>query len=109
MMRKQLDESDRIAPLVRRDSVARPTLVHGDLNTFNLLVDSASGRLTALPDFDLTHVASPADEFFYSFRTLGWLLVGPFETGDEPLLRKCLLRQFDKTTPPTCDGHGKVN
>ncbi|KAI1426826.1 hypothetical protein F5Y12DRAFT_739836 [Xylaria sp. FL1777] len=132
MMRRQLDESDSssllqgwrgdgrlrdrldrflaegIAPLVRRNSVARPTLIHGDFNTFNMLVDPASGRLTALLDFDLSHVASPAEEFFYSFRTLGSLLAGPFETGDELLLRKCLLEGFDET-PLTYDGHGKVN
>ncbi|KAI3333900.1 hypothetical protein F4824DRAFT_502602 [Ustulina deusta] len=42
----------------------------------DLLVDSASGRLPALLNFDLSRVASPAEGYFYSFRILGSLLVG---------------------------------
>ncbi|EHL03113.1 hypothetical protein M7I_0805 [Glarea lozoyensis 74030] len=77
--------------VVIENSVARQTLVHGDFNTFNMLFDPSSNLLTALLDFDLSHIATPADEYFYSFRTLGALLAGPFEPGDEGQLRQYLL------------------
>jgi hypothetical protein len=78
---------------------------------FNMLFDPASNSLTALLDFDFAHIASPADEYFYSFRTLGMLLVGPFEEGDEGRLRKCLLDGFAGNIPPESerDGKGRVN
>ncbi|KAG9228693.1 kinase-like domain-containing protein [Amylocarpus encephaloides] len=88
-----------IAKRVVENSVARQTLVHGDFNTFNMLFDPTSNRLTALLDFDLSHIATPADEYFYSFRTVGALLTGPFEEGDEGQLRQCLLYGFEGNVP----------
>jgi hypothetical protein len=32
-----------------------------------MLFDPLSNRLTALLDFDLSHIATPADEYFYSY------------------------------------------
>jgi hypothetical protein len=72
-----------------------------------MLFDPISNRLTALLDFDLSHIATLADEYFYSFRTVGALLAGPFEEGDEGQLRRCLLDGFDGNVP---DQNGrKVN
>jgi hypothetical protein len=64
-----------------------------------MLFDPASNRLTALLDFDFSHIATPADEYFYSFRTVGALLAGPFEKGEEGQLRQYLLNGFDETIP----------
>lgn len=69
------------------------------VDTFNMLFDPVSNRLTAVLDFDFSHVATPADEYFYSFRTVGALLAGPFEEGEEERLRHYLLNGFDETTP----------
>lgn len=107
-----------IAKQVVENSIARQTLVHGDfsksmsescngkstqadhpLDTFNMLFNPTSNRLTALLDFDLSHIATPADEYFYSFRTVDALLAGPFEEGDEGQLRRCLLDGFDENIP----------
>lgn len=76
---------------------------------FNMLFDPSSNRVTALLDFDFSHVASPADEYFYSFKTFGALLAGPFEEGDEGLLRTCLLEGFDGKVPLESNGKGRVN
>ncbi|OAA61232.1 Aminoglycoside phosphotransferase [Niveomyces insectorum RCEF 264] len=52
----------------------RQTLVHGDFDLHNVLVDPQTHRITALPDFQFGHVAAAADEYFYSFARLGALL-----------------------------------
>lgn len=115
--------TNRIAKRVVENSVARQTLMHGDyskslselyngkfiqaeytLDTFNMLFDSTSSRLTALLDLDLSHIASPAGEYFYSFRTVGALLVGYFEEGDEGQLCRCLLDGFDGNVSARNDG-----
>ncbi|KAK2758250.1 hypothetical protein FQN54_004095 [Arachnomyces sp. PD_36] len=111
-----------IEECVVRNSTPRQTLVHGDysefariayfkstqadhtLDTFNMLFDPKSNRLTALLDFDLAHIATPADEYFYSFRTVGALLVGPFEEGEYGQLRQYLLDGFDGTIPTQIGG-----
>ncbi|KAI1176681.1 hypothetical protein F4777DRAFT_247034 [Nemania sp. FL0916] len=101
--------AEGIVPLVRGNSVARQTLVHGDLDTCNLLVDPFSENLTAILDFELSHVASPAEEYFYSLTNLGSMLAGPFDDNpDEVHLRKCLLEGFDKIDPSS-DASGKIN
>lgn len=68
------------------------------------MYDETSNRLTGLLDFDFFHIATPADEYFYSFRTVGALLAGPFEPGDEGKLRKYLLDGFDGDVPSESDG-----
>lgn len=67
---------------------------------FNMLFDPTTNRLTALLDFDLSFIGSPADEYFYSLRTVGSLLVGPFEEGEFGDLRRCLLHGFDGDALP---------
>jgi hypothetical protein len=123
-LRNRLEQfaASGIKERVLENSVARQTLVHGDfskstelhnrkpilahhtIDTFNMLFDPTSNRLTALVDFDLSHIATPADEYLYSFRTLGALLASPLEPGDEGQLRQCLLYGFDGNVP---DENGK--
>ncbi|KAI0202967.1 hypothetical protein F4808DRAFT_458198 [Astrocystis sublimbata] len=103
--------AEGIVPLVRDNSVARQTFVHGDLDTYNMLVDPISSKLTAILDFELSHIASPAEEYFYSLTNLGSMLAGPFDdNADEILLRKCLLEGFDKVDDTSSDDEGgKIN
>lgn len=75
---------------------------------FNMLYDPATREVTALLDCEFAYIGSPADEYFYSFRTFGSLLAGPFEEGDEGRLRKCLLDGFDGNVPAESDGKGRV-
>ncbi|KAK4442929.1 kinase-like domain-containing protein [Podospora aff. communis PSN243] len=73
----------------------RPTLVHADLDLHNLLFDPPTNTITALIDFDFSHVASQADEYFYSLDTLHSLVFPP--TIDDPSmvsLRNALLHGF---------------
>lgn len=60
----------------------------------NILFDNNTNRITALLDWDFSHVASAADEYFYSFQSIH-SLVAP-TTGETSLdkLRECLLRGF---------------
>jgi hypothetical protein len=79
------------------------------IDTYNLLVDSVSGNLTAVLDFELSHVASPAEEYFYSLTNLRSMLASSFDNNlDEILLRKCLLEGFDKINFSS-DVGGKIN
>lgn len=74
---------------------------------FNMLYDAATNRITALLDYDLAHVATPADEYFCSLRGFGFLVIGPFEDdADENQLRKCLLEGFEGNAPPSADDGG---
>ncbi|KAI1811753.1 hypothetical protein GGS20DRAFT_592564 [Poronia punctata] len=64
-------------------------------------------NLTAILDFDLSHIASPAEEYFYSLTNLGSMLGGSFDDNpDEILLRKCLLEGFDKVDNTSGGGEG---
>lgn len=66
---------------------------------FNMLFDVESNRLTALLDFDFSHVATPADEYFYSMGLLGHILLGPLEEGPMQQWVKCLLNGCDGNMP----------
>ncbi|KAK0709494.1 hypothetical protein B0T26DRAFT_678903 [Lasiosphaeria miniovina] len=97
----QQDEEGGIAQKVRDNSVPRQTLVYGDSDMFNMLHDAAANRTTALLDYDFAHVATPADEYFYSLG-FGFLVIGPLEDdADENQLRKCLLEGFKGNAPPS--------
>lgn len=76
---------------------------------FNVLFEPSSNHVTALLDFDFSHIASPADEYFHSFRTFGALLAGSFEQGDEGLLRTSLLQGFYGKVLSEPDVKGRVN
>jgi hypothetical protein len=47
--------------------------------------------ITALLDFDFAHIASPIDEYLYSFQSLSSILVGAHEKGDMGKLQQYLL------------------
>ncbi|KAK9427749.1 kinase-like domain-containing protein [Lipomyces doorenjongii] len=98
-LRKRLDIfhhratiEDLLKPLEDR----RRTLIHGDLDLQNILIDPTTLHLTALLDFDFSHIASPADEFFYSFSLVHGILTGPFEEAEMELLRAAQLHGFAK-------------
>ncbi|KAK9426447.1 putative Aminoglycoside phosphotransferase domain-containing protein [Seiridium unicorne] len=109
-LRERLDRLARdqggIAKIVEENSVQRPTLVHGDFDIFNMLFDNESYCLTALLDFDFVHVATPAEEFFYSMASLGHLLLGPLEEGEEQQWVKYLLGEGDESLATKEDGEG---
>lgn len=60
----------------------------------NILFDPDTFKVTALLDFDFTHIASPSDEFFYSFPDFHGIVPGPFEREDLLQLRKAQLNSF---------------
>ncbi|THZ77721.1 hypothetical protein D6C85_01493 [Aureobasidium pullulans] len=68
---------------------------HGDqgfgglrIGAENILIDPGTLHITGLLDFDFSHIASPADEYFYSFPSFCGLVPGPFEDEDLQLLRR---------------------
>lgn len=110
-LRDRLDKlaaSVGIAKIAAENSVNRPTLVHGDFDIFNMLFDVESNRLTALLDFDFAHVATPADEYFYSMGMLGYILLGPLEEGPEKQWVKCLVQGCEGNIPATKEERGHV-
>ena len=70
---------------------------------YNVLFDPETNRLTAILDFERGHIASQADEYFFSFPHLGALLMAPVprrNRGDEVDLRDCLLHGFPGESVP---------
>lgn len=63
----------------------------------NLLFDARTNRLTALLDWDFSHVASAADEYFYSFDSIHGLVAPRINEDSRDALRQCLLHGFDVT------------
>ncbi|KAK9320838.1 kinase-like domain-containing protein [Lipomyces orientalis] len=104
-LRKRLEnfhQSGAIVDLLGQLQNRRPTLVHGDLDLQNLLIDPTTLRITGLLDFDFSHIASSADEFFYSFPLIHGILTGPFENPEQESLRLAQLNGFSGVgeTPP---------
>lgn len=60
----------------------------------NLLFDPETHRITGLLDFAFSHIASAADEYFYSFEKIQGLLFPP---GVNDTLRHNILHGFDET------------
>ncbi|KAI3325201.1 kinase-like domain-containing protein [Xylariaceae sp. AK1471] len=52
------------------------TIIHADFTTDNVLYDPATGRITALLDYDFASILHPAYEFFRSFNSTGGRLSG---------------------------------
>lgn len=63
----------------------------------NILIDPGTLQITGLLDFDFSHIASPADEYFYSFPSFCGLVPGPFEDEDLQLLRRYQTEGFPST------------
>lgn len=63
----------------------------------NILFDPETLQVTALLDYDFTHIASTADEFFYSFMDFHGLVPGPSEDPQMESLRLAQLNGFSDT------------
>ncbi|KAJ5526499.1 hypothetical protein N7513_010658 [Penicillium frequentans] len=74
------------------------TLIHGDFDIHNILIDLDSLQITALLDFDFSHVSFVAEEFLYSFLFIHGLLMGPIEEDEYVALRKAQLQGFQNDT-----------
>ncbi|KAK5656969.1 hypothetical protein OQA88_3492 [Cercophora sp. LCS_1] len=77
----------------------RQTLVHGDFDLQNLLYDPLTKRITALLDFDFSHVGSQADEYFYSFALESYIVPPPICPEPEKTVRTRLLDGFKGALP----------
>ncbi|KAK9313394.1 hypothetical protein V1524DRAFT_417268 [Lipomyces starkeyi] len=77
-MRARLDKffAEGLDQVLTKISEDRPTLIHGDFCLPNLLFDKSSFRLTAVLDFDFSHIGSPISEWLFSFWDLGGILPG---------------------------------
>ncbi|GAB1214009.1 hypothetical protein ATERTT37_003165 [Aspergillus terreus] len=99
-LRERLDKfaAKGVEELFKRVSIPnRKTLVHG---TQNVLVDPKTYQITGLLDLEFSQVASPLEEYLYSFHDVHGLLPGAHTT-DEGLLalRKALLHGFPNPLP----------
>lgn len=75
-------------------------IVHADFTPDNLLYDPATGRITALLDYDFSSIQHPAYEFLRSFGTNGGPLTGWSADPDAAALRSAKLTgQFPSPLP----------
>ncbi|KAI1149491.1 kinase-like domain-containing protein [Nemania diffusa] len=58
------------------ESKQNRSIIHADFTTDNILYDPATGRITALLDYDFASILHPAYEFFRSFNSTGGRLSG---------------------------------
>jgi len=72
--------SKGLPSLMEKLTDQRPTLIHADFDPNNMLYDKETMTITALLDFDFSHIASPVDEYFYSFYTIHGILGGHHDT-----------------------------
>ncbi|KAJ5986157.1 hypothetical protein N7451_010522 [Penicillium sp. IBT 35674x] len=82
--------------LGKTEKAASLTLIHGDFDIHNMLIDPDSLQITALLDFDFSHISFAVEEFLYSFFFIHGLLVGPIEEDEYIALRKAQLEGFQK-------------
>ncbi|THY96824.1 hypothetical protein D6C95_05086 [Aureobasidium pullulans] len=94
---QRFSTSGGFANLLAHTGDIQPTLVHGDFGAENILIDPGTLQITGLLDFDFSHIASPADEYFYSFPSFCGLVPGPFEDDDLQLLRRYQTEGFPIT------------
>ncbi|KAJ5699195.1 hypothetical protein N7493_012103 [Penicillium malachiteum] len=101
------DQSGGFVKLLSSYHEFRPALVHGDISLENVLFDPETLKVTALLDYDFTQIASPADEYFYSFLQFHGLVIGPLEDAEMENLRLALLNGFkDKSLyDAAAEGH----
>lgn len=118
-LRARIDEfvTNGFKPLIERISEPqlRRTLVHGDfgksdsaqcrsvslyllnvLDIHNILYDPETNDITAVLDFQFSHVASAGDEYFYSLDRIQGLVSPPVQSGSKMLLREYLLHGFEE-------------
>lgn len=70
----------------------------------NILFDQESNHLTAIQDFDFSHVASLVDEYFCFLHSIYSLLTGPLEGEEFKTLRMAQLSGFTTTTFAPAEG-----
>jgi hypothetical protein len=75
----------------------------------NILIDPETHRITGLLDFDFSHIASQADECFYSFMDFGGLVPGPFEGGELERLRDYQIQGYPDSPSVEESENGPVN
>ncbi|KAJ0116818.1 hypothetical protein J7T55_009969 [Diaporthe amygdali] len=103
-LRAKLDDfisSPAIAKVLARGRVDanHRVLTHGDFTMNNMLYDPATGRISALLDFDWAAVAHPAHEFFSGLHDLQ----GGTHPGDAALQSAVLTGDFNTTTAAADD------
>lgn len=116
-LRARIDKfvTNGFKPLIEKVSEPRPrqTLVHGDFgksgpgrhqsvslqvlnvtDIHNILYNPETNDITAVLDFQFSHIASAADEYFYSFDRIQGLVSPPVQSGNKKPLREYLLHGF---------------
>lgn len=132
--RERIEELADTMLMGRYDSerALRPTIVHGDfgklsdcnestpknknadlvcfLDTHSILFDPQSNRITGLLNYDLSHIGSQADEYFFSLMSLHSLVTGPVhDDPDAYMLRFSLLHGHDQLRGELSPSSGLVN
>lgn len=68
--------------------------------THNVLIDPETLQVTALLDFEFCQIATPVEEYLYSFYDINCILPGPHTTDDGlAVLRTSLLHGFPTPLP----------
>ncbi|KAH8590718.1 kinase-like domain-containing protein [Bisporella sp. PMI_857] len=84
-----------VLKLLDEFKLTSPTAVHGDFDLQNILFDKDTLEITALLDFEFSHIGSPLDEYFWSFNSIHGLLPGLEH--DEAAMRAALLSAFSSS------------
>ncbi|KAK4170908.1 hypothetical protein QBC36DRAFT_250527 [Triangularia setosa] len=86
-------------------------VVHCDFSPTNILFDEASGRITALIDYDFSWISHPSYEFLRSFDGLGGQFRGwsSDEESQEAALRDTKLHGFPVSLPSTTESDSGVD
>jgi hypothetical protein len=82
----------------------RQTIVHGEFHLVNMLFDPETLQITALLDYDFAHVASPLDEYLWSFPDVHGLLAGM--DNDDQALKILQLEGFIREPDEVIKGLG---
>ncbi|KAH6651534.1 hypothetical protein BKA67DRAFT_571159 [Truncatella angustata] len=104
--RLEMFRAEGMGDILAKVTDKTPTLVHGDFDLLNMMFDPATNTITGLLDFDFAHIASPADEFFYSFGETRGLVTAIFEEKIEVIkLRQFLIgeAELSQLAPPLVD------
>jgi len=91
--------SSGISKILETIAPKRQTLIHGDFDLQNILFDASNMKITGLLDFDFSSIASPADEYFYSFLSIHGILPSSIEEGEEGAQRDFLLTGKEPLVP----------
>jgi aminoglycoside phosphotransferase (APT) family kinase protein len=86
------------------------TVIVAILDLQNFLIDPETIHLTALLDFDFSHIASPAEEFFYPFFLIHGILASTFEYEEHDALRIAQLHGFQAEVElPSTQGDSDID